>query len=74
MKGVAHPFPFAALSFPDSKKVPIYCWIVDSLPVISCPSLGFKPRTSLCNQRQNCLLNWDKDGSRQTVKVAILQI
>ena len=28
MKGGAHPSPFAALSFPNSKKVPIYCWIV----------------------------------------------
>ena len=26
MKGGAHPSPFAALSFPDSKKVPNYCW------------------------------------------------
>ena len=27
MKGGAHPSPFAALSFPNSKKVPIYCWV-----------------------------------------------
>ena len=26
MKGGAHPSPFAALSFANSKKVPIYCW------------------------------------------------
>ena len=27
MKGRAsHPSPSTALSFPDSKKVPIYCW------------------------------------------------
>ena len=26
MKGGAHPSPFAALSFPDSKKAPNYCW------------------------------------------------
>ena len=26
MKGGAHPFPSAALSFPNSKKIPIYCW------------------------------------------------
>ena len=27
MKGGAHPSPFAALSFPNSEKVPIYCWV-----------------------------------------------
>ena len=27
MKGGAHPSPLAALSFPNSKKVPIYCWV-----------------------------------------------
>ena len=27
MKGRAHPSPFADLSFPNSKKVPIYCWV-----------------------------------------------
>ena len=27
MKGGAHPSPFAAFSFPNSKKVPIYCWV-----------------------------------------------
>ena len=27
MAGGAHPSPFAALSFPNSKKVPIYCWV-----------------------------------------------
>ena len=27
MKGGAHPSPFAALSFPNSIKVPIYCWV-----------------------------------------------
>ena len=26
MKGGAHPSPFAALAFPNSKKVPIHCW------------------------------------------------
>ena len=26
VKGGAHPSPFAALSFPGSKNVPIYCW------------------------------------------------
>ena len=27
MEGRAHPSPFTALSFPDSKKVPVYCWV-----------------------------------------------
>ena len=27
MKGTAFPSPFAALSFPDSEKVLIYCWV-----------------------------------------------
>ena len=27
IKGGAHPSPFPALSFPESKKVPIYCWV-----------------------------------------------
>ena len=27
MKDGAHPSPFAALSFPDSKKIPIYFWV-----------------------------------------------
>ena len=30
MKGEAHPSPFAALSFPDSKKEPIYKWDGDT--------------------------------------------
>ena len=34
MKGGAHPSPFAALSFPNSKKVPIFCWVDrESFPV-----------------------------------------
>ena len=33
-KGGAHPSPFAALSFPNSKKVPIFCWVDrESFPV-----------------------------------------
>ena len=27
MKGGAYPSPFAALAFPNSKKVPIHCWV-----------------------------------------------
>ena len=27
MKGGGHPSPFAALAFPNSKKVPIHCWV-----------------------------------------------
>ena len=27
MKGGAHPPPFAALSFPYSNKIPIFCWV-----------------------------------------------
>ena len=27
MKERDHPFPYAALSLSDSKKVPIYCWV-----------------------------------------------
>ena len=27
MKGGAHPSLFAAVSFPNSKKLPIYCWV-----------------------------------------------
>ena len=35
MKGGAHPSPPAALSFPTSKKVPIYCWVDrESFPVV----------------------------------------
>ena len=34
MKSRAHSFPFVALSFPNSKKVPIYCWVDrESFPV-----------------------------------------
>ena len=34
MKGGAYLSPFAALSFPNSKKVPIYCWVDrESFPV-----------------------------------------
>ena len=34
MKGGAHPSPFAALSFLNSKKVPMYCWVDrESFPV-----------------------------------------
>ena len=36
MQGKAHPSPFAALSFPNSKKVPIYCWVGrESFPVVA---------------------------------------
>ena len=36
MKGRAHPSPFAALAFPNSKKVPIYCWVDrESFPVVA---------------------------------------
>ena len=36
MKGGAHPSPFAALSFPNSKKVPIYCWVDrEGFPVVA---------------------------------------
>ena len=35
MKGGAHPSPFTALAFPDSKKVPIYCWVDrENFPVV----------------------------------------
>ena len=35
MRDGAHPSPFAALFFPVSKKVPIYCWIdTESFPVV----------------------------------------
>ena len=27
MESGAHPYPFARLCFPDSKQVPIYCWV-----------------------------------------------
>ena len=27
IEGTAHPSPLAALCFPDSKQVPIYCWV-----------------------------------------------
>ena len=34
-KGGAHPAPFAASFFPDSKKLPIYCWVDrESFPVV----------------------------------------
>ena len=34
MKGGAHSFPFAALSFPNSKKLSIFCWVDrESFPV-----------------------------------------
>ena len=42
MKGGAHPSPFAALSFPNSKKVPIFCW-VDR--VFQSPHGAAEPRT-----------------------------
>ena len=35
MKGGAYPSPFASLSFPNSKKVPIHCWVNrESFPVV----------------------------------------
>ena len=35
-----YPAPFVALSFPDSKKQPIYCWVDrDSFPVVGWRSL-----------------------------------
>ena len=27
MNGGAHPSSFAALSLPDSKRIPIFCWV-----------------------------------------------
>ena len=53
MKGGAHPSPFAALSFPDSKKVPIYCWVDrESFPVVMAkPSLELTPYDFLHHNR-----------------------
>ena len=44
MKGGANPSPFAALFFPDPKKVPIYCWVDSefSSHQIAKPSLEHK--------------------------------
>ena len=45
MKGGAHPSPFVALSFPDSKKVPIYCWVDrHSFPVVAWRGPGSNSR------------------------------
>ena len=41
MKGGAHPSPFAALSFPNSKKVTIYCRVDrESFPIVAWRSHG----------------------------------
>ena len=35
MKSGGHPSPFAALSFSNLKKIPIYCWVGrETFPVI----------------------------------------
>ena len=39
----AHPSPFAALAFPNSKKVPIYCWLTER--VFQLPHGEAQPRT-----------------------------
>ena len=31
MKGVVHPSPFGALSFPDSKEVPFSAWLTERI-------------------------------------------
>ena len=46
MEGGAHPSPFAALSFPDLKRVSIYCWVNrKSFPVVEWrrPALNSQP-------------------------------
>ena len=40
MKCGAHPSPFAAFSFPDSKKIPIYCWVDTVTYIYICVFIG----------------------------------
>ena len=49
MKGGAHPSPFAALSFTNSKKVPLYCWVDRE----SFPAAAWRSRAS--NSRDTAL-------------------
>ena len=45
MKDGAHLSPLVALSFPDPKKVPIYCWVDrQSFPVVGWQSPGSNSR------------------------------
>ena len=57
MKGGAHPSPFAALSFPNSKKVPIYCSVDrESFPVAAWPRRASNSRdtATFCAIRRLC--------------------
>ena len=58
MTSRAHPFPFTALSFPNLKKVPIYCWF-DRASEFSNhqtakPSLELKTFWQLCAPKSSC--------------------
>ena len=59
MKGGAHPSPFAALSFPNSKKVPIYCWVDRE----SFPAAAQRSRASTHAIIAELLLPLDHDAS-----------
>ena len=50
MNGGAHPSPFAVLSFPDYKKVPVYCWVDSFFQSSDCEAQprNHKSRRKVC--------------------------
>ena len=60
MKGGAHPSPFAALSFPNLKKVPIYCWVDREFSIrrMAKPSLELTTVWQLLHNNQATLTTW----------------
>ena len=49
MKSGSHLFPFAALSFPDSKKVLINCWVDRE----NCSFVGRLKHTEVATEKKN---------------------
>ena len=58
MNGGAHTSPFAALSFPDSKKAPTHCKVdKESFPVVAwrSPTSNSRPHDDFLHQKQAAL-------------------
>ena len=70
MKGGAHSSPFAALSFPNSKNVPIFCWVDRQFSSrrMAKPSLELTRygdflrhnRAALTTPPRRLIITWDK--------------
>ena len=78
VKGGAHSSPFTAILFPDSKKVPICCWVDKSFQVIGWQNLGAISQTFgkflHHNLRGNSLLLHKKTSARPFFRTSLCTV